>query len=52
MTLESMKIHASTNGFSTIAISKLGCALDKMRWVEVVKLLLDDFAYADVQIVV
>ena len=51
-TLEAMKIHASTNGVSTIAISKLGCALDQMNWQEVVKLLHDIFVYADVQIVV
>ena len=51
-TLEAMKIHASTNGVSTIAIPKLGCGLDQMNWQEVVKLLRDIFAYADVQIVV
>ena len=51
-TLESMKIHASTNGVSTIAIPKLGCGLDQMNWQEVVKLLRDIFAYADVQIAV
>ena len=28
-TLEAMKIHASTNGVSTIAIPKLGCGLDQ-----------------------
>ena len=47
-----MKIHASTNGVSTIAIPKLGCGLDQMNWQEVVKLLRDIFANADVQIVV
>ena len=51
-TLEAMKIHAGTNGVSTIAIPKLGCGLDQMNWGEVVKLLQDIFAYADVQIVV
>ena len=51
-TLEAMKTHASTNGVSTIAIPKLGCGLDQMNWQEVVKLLRDIFAYADVQIVV
>ena len=51
-TLETMKIHASMNGVSTIAIPKLGCALDQMNWQEVVKLLGDIFAYADVQTVV
>ena len=30
-TLEAMKIHASTNGVSTIAIPKLGCRLDQMN---------------------
>ena len=29
-TLEAMKIHASTNGVSTISIPKLGCRLDQM----------------------
>ena len=38
-TLEAMKIHASMNGVSTIAIPKLGCGLDQMNWQEVVKLL-------------
>ena len=53
-TLEAMKIHASTNGVSTIAIPKLGfgCGLDQMNWQEVVKLLRDFIAYADVRIVV
>ena len=51
-TLKAMKIHASTNGVSTIAIPKLGCGLDQMNWQEVVKLLRDNFGYADVRIVV
>ena len=51
-TLEAMKIHAGTNGVSTIAIPKLGCGLDQLNWQEVVKLLRDIFAYADLQIVV
>ena len=50
--LESMKTHASMNCVSTIAIPKLGCGLDQMNWQEVVKLLQDIFAYADVQLVV
>ena len=49
-TLEAMKTHASTNGVSTFAIPKLGCGLDQIKW-QVVKLLRDTFAYADVQIV-
>ena len=51
-TLEAMKIHASTNGVSTIAIPKPGCGLNRMNLQEVVKLLRDIFAYADGQIVV
>ena len=51
-TLEAMKSHASTKGVSTFAIPKLGCGLDQMNWQEVVKLLRDIFAYADVQILV
>ena len=51
-TLEAMKIHASVNGVSTIAIAKLGCGLDQMNWQEVVKLLRGIFAYSDVQLVV
>ena len=47
-----MKFHASTNGVSIIAIPKPGCGLDQMNWQEVVKLLCDIFANADVQIVV
>ena len=47
-----MKIHASTNGVSTIAIPKFGCSLDQINWQEVLKILRDFFAYADVQIVV
>ena len=50
--LEALKIHARTNWVSTIAIPKLGCGLDQMNCREVVKLLRDIFAYADVQIVV
>ena len=51
-TLEAMKIHASTNGVSTFAIPKLGCGQDQTNWQEVVKLLRDIFAHAEVQIVV
>ena len=51
-TLEAMKIHASTNGVSTIAIPKHGCGLDEMNWQAVVKLLRDTFASVDVQVVV
>ena len=51
-TLEAMKIHATTNGVSAIAILKLACGLDQMNWWEVVKLLRDIFAYANVQILV
>ena len=51
-TLEAMKSHASMNGVSTIAIPKLRCGLDQMNWQEVVKLLRDIFAYADVKLVV
>ena len=51
-TLEAMKIHGSSNGVSTIAITRLGCGLDQMKWQVVVKLLRDILAYADVQIVV
>ena len=47
-----MKIHASMNGISAIAIPKPGCGLDQMNWQEVVKLLRDIFAYADVKLVV
>ena len=51
-TWEAMKIHASTNGVSTIALPRLRCGLDQMNWQEVVKLIPDIFAYADVQLVV
>ena len=51
-TLEAMKTLASTNGVSTIAIPKLVCGLDQMNWQEVVTLLRDILAYADVQVVV
>ena len=51
-TLEARKIHAGTNGVSAIAISKLGCGLDQVNWQEVVRLLRDIFAYADVQVVI
>ena len=51
-TLGAKKIHASVKGVSAIAIPKLRCGLDQMNWQEVVKLLRDIFASADVQIVV
>ena len=50
-TLEAMKSHASMIGVSTFAIPKLDCGLDQMNWQEVVKLLRDIFAYADVQLI-
>ena len=50
-TLEAMNIHASTNDVFTLAIPKLGCGLVQMNWQEIVELLRDIFAYADVQIV-
>ena len=46
-----MKSHASMNSVSTIAIPKLGCGVDQMNWQEVLKVLGDVFAYADVQLV-
>ena len=51
-TLGAVKIHACTKGVSTIAIPKHGCGLDQMNWQEVVKLLRDIFANADLQILV
>ena len=51
-TLEARKILASTNGVPTIAIPKLGCGLNQLKWQEFVELLRDIFKYADVQIVV
>ena len=51
-TLEARKIPASTKGVTTYVIPKLVSGLDQMNWQEVVKLLRDIFAYADVQIVV
>ena len=51
-TLETMKSHARMNGVSITAIPKLGCELDQMKWQDVLKLLRDIFAYAEVQIVV
>ena len=51
-TLEAMKSHAAMHGVSTIAIPKIGCALDQMNWQEVVKLLRDVFAYSDIHVVV
>ena len=51
-TLETMKINASTNSVSTFAVPKLGSGLAQMKWQQVVKLLCDIFAYADVQCVV
>ena len=47
-----MKIHASANGISTIAVPKLGCGLDQMNWQGVLKLLRDILIYDDVHIVV
>ena len=47
-----MQAHAIMHEVSTIAISKIGCGLDQMNWQDVVKLLLNIFAYSDIQIVV
>ena len=51
-TLEALKIHASMNGVSTIAIPELGCELVQLNWQEVVILLRDVPACSDVQLVV
>ena len=51
-TLLSRRSHATMHEFSTIAIPKIGCGLDQMKWQDVVKLLRDIFAYSDIQIVV
>ena len=40
------------NGDSTNALPKLDCGLGQMNWPEVVKLLRDIFAYADIKNVV
>ena len=47
-----MKSHAQLHGISTIALPKIGCGLDQMRWQEVVKLVRDNFAYSNIRIVV
>ena len=47
-----MKIHTSTNKFSTNAIPILACGLDQMNWQEVLKLQRVIFEYADVQFLV
>ena len=47
-----MKSHARLYGISTIAIPKIGCGLDQMKWQEVVKLLRDFSAYSNILIVV
>ena len=46
-----MKVYAKMHGVSTIATPKIGCCLDQMSWQEVVKLLLDVFAYVDVHMI-
>ena len=51
-TLQNMQAHARMHGVSTIAIPKIGCGLDQMNWQDVVKLLRDNFAYSEIQIVV
>ena len=51
-TLQSMQSHATMHGVSTIAIPKIGCGLDQMKWQDVRKLLRDIFAYSEIQIVV
>ena len=47
-----MKTRAKTKSDFTVAITELGCGLDQMNWQEVVKLIRDIFAFADVQNVV
>ena len=47
-----MQAHATMHGVSTIAIPKLRCGLDQMNRQDVVKLLRNFFAYAEIQIVV
>ena len=47
-----MKILASMNGVSTIALPKFGCGLDRLNWQEIVNLLRNRFTNADVQTVV
>ena len=51
-TPEAMKIHPSLNGVSTVAIPTIGRRLNQMALAQVVKILRDIFAYADIQIVV
>ena len=47
-----MQAHATMHGVSTIAIPKIGRGLDQMNWQDVVKLLRDNFAYSEIQIMV
>ena len=51
LTLEARKSHARLYGTSTIAISKIGCGLDRRKWQEFVKVLGDIFA-SNIRIVV
>ena len=51
-TLQNMQPHATMHGVSTIAIPKIGCGLNQMKWQDVVKLLRIIFAYSAILIVV
>ena len=50
--LEAMKSLSSLCGIPTIAIPKIECGLDQIKWQEVVILLRDVFSQSDVRIVV
>ena len=50
--LQNMQAHATIHGVSTLATTKIGCGLDQLHWQDVVKLLRNNFAYSDIQIVV
>ena len=51
-TLQYMQAHATMHGISIISIPKTGCGLDQMNWQDIVKLLRNNFAYSEIQIVV
>ena len=47
-----MQTHATIHGVSTVAITKVGCGLNQLKWQDVVKLLRNLFAFSDIQILV
>ena len=50
LSLGNMRGHALLNNITKISMPKIGCGLDKLQWIDVLKLIQDTVTYSGIQI--